>query len=148
MAQGFSAEAVGVLDGLVNPPGKLDGRVVGGKLRRRRAVLDLSLAAVAKVNGDTNVLTRIPRGEVFAFGMLTSSVTLATSTVSIGNAGTAAKYRAAAVFTAVDTPTPFGKATAADDLPLTDYEDVILTIATADLPGAGIVVVDIYTSGR
>jgi hypothetical protein len=148
MAQGFAAEAIGVLDGLVNPAGKLDGRVVGGKLRRFRAVLDLSLATTAKNVADTNVLTRLPRGYVFAYGVLTSSVTLATSTVAIGNATTPGKYRAAAVSTAVDAPALFGPAAVIDDPALTDYEDVIMTNAVAALPGAGIVVVDIFASGR
>lgn len=149
MATGYAAEAVGVLDSTLTPAGKLDGRVVGGKLRRRRAVLDLSLATVAKNSGDINVLTRIPCGEAFAFGVLTASATMgATATIAIGVSGTAGKYRAAAVFTAVDTPTMFGPAATVDDAPLTAYEDVILTIAAAALPGAGILVVDIYTSGR
>jgi hypothetical protein len=60
MAQGYSAEATGVLDGTTNPAGKFDGRVVNAKLRASRATLDLSLAAVAKNSGDTNVLCPLP----------------------------------------------------------------------------------------
>lgn len=148
MAQGYAAELVGVLDGTLNPAAKANGQVVGAKVRRYRAVLDLAAATVAKNVGDTNVLCRIPAGEAFYVGVINSSVSLGTSTISIGNAATPAKHRAAAVHTATDTPTPFGKASAADDAPLAAYEDVILTIATAALPGAGIVVIDILTSGR
>jgi hypothetical protein len=148
MAQGFAAELVGVLDSTLNPAGKSDARVAGARVRTHRATLDLSLAAVAKVNGDTNVLARIPRGHRVIGGIINSTVTLGSSTVAIGISGTAAKYKAAAVFTATDTPTLFGKAGAQDDPPLTDYEDVLLTVGAADLPGTGIVVIDILTSGR
>jgi hypothetical protein len=148
MAQGFAAEVVGVLDATLNPAGKLDARVSGGRVRRRRAVLDLSLATVAKNSGDTNLLCRIPRGEAFAFGIVNADATMgATATIAIGNATTAGKYRAAAIFTAA-APTLFGPAGVEDDAPLTDYEDVIMTIAAANLPGAGILVIDIFTSGR
>jgi hypothetical protein len=48
MAQGFASEVIGVLDGTLNPPAKLDGRVQGGRVRIREATLDLSLATTAK----------------------------------------------------------------------------------------------------
>jgi hypothetical protein len=148
MAQGYSAETLGVLDGTLNPAAKTDGRLEGARMRSYRAVLDLSQATVAKNNGDTNVLCRLPRGQRVIKGIITSSVSLATATVAIGNAGTPGKYRAAAVFTATDTPTAFGVATSLDDAPLTAFEDVIMTIGTAALPGAGIVVIELLTSGR
>lgn len=148
MAQGFAAELVGVLDGTLNPPAKRDGRVANARLRIHRATLDLSLASVAKVNGDTNVLARIPRGQVVVAAILNSTVTLGATTVAIGIAGTAAKYKNAAVFTTPDTPTLCMNAAAQDDAPLTDYEDVIMTFAAANAPGAGIIVVDLLVSGR
>lgn len=148
MAQGYSAELLGVLDSTLNPAAKASGMVHGAKLRRYRATLDLALATVKKANGDTNVLCRLPKGEAFAYGVITVSATLATSTVAIGTAATAAKYKAAAVHTTADAPALFGKASAIDDAPLADHEDVIMTIAVADLPAAGIIVVDIFTSGR
>ena len=60
-------------------------------------------------------------------------------------AGTAAKYRAAAVFTAA-APTLFGVSTAVDDAPLTAQEVVILTNTTAALPASGTLIVDLYFS--
>jgi hypothetical protein len=56
--------------------------------------------------------------------------------VAIGIAGTTGKYRAAAVFTATDTPTLFG-VTSGLLAPLTAEEIVIITIAAASLPASG-----------
>lgn len=70
-------------------------------------------------------------------------------TAAVGVAGTPAKYRAAATFTAVDTPTPFGPAARfADDAPSAD-EEIILTVSVAALPNtAGAkLVVDLYFAG-
>jgi hypothetical protein len=149
MAQGFAAEVTGVLDGTLNPPARVDGRIVGGRVRMRRATLDLSLANVAKNIGDTNVLCRIPAGEAFLFGILNPSVGLgAAATVAIGNATTAGKYRAAAIQNTAEAKEMFGLSSAMDDVPLAAYEDVLLTVAAAALPGAGIVNVLIFTTGR
>jgi hypothetical protein len=104
---------------------------------RRRATLDLS-AATTKNSGDTNVLFRIPAGEPGRFGVIvTSSVDLgATATIAIGKAGHR-QVQGRCTFRNVDTPLLFGIATTLDDAPLAAYEDVILTIAAAALPGAG-----------
>jgi hypothetical protein len=149
MAQGFSSELLGVLDGTQNPPAKFDGRVHGGRVRVRKCTLDLSLATTAKNAGDTNVLCRIPQGEAFLFGILNPSVGLgAAATVAIGNATTAGKYRAAAIQNTAEAKEVFGLSTAMDDAPLGAYEDVLMTIAAAALPGAGIINVLIFTTGR
>lgn len=148
MAQGYAIEVVGVLDGTVNPASKSDARVTGGRKRGHRFTLDLALATVAKVNGDTNVLARIPRGQVVTGITFNSTVTLGATTVAIGNATTANKYKNAAVFTTPDTPTGYMNAAAQDDTPLTDYEDVILTFGAANAPGAGVIVGEVHTLGR
>lgn len=149
MAQGYAAELVGVLDGTLTSPAKADGRVHGGAVRNYHATLDMAQATVAKNSGDTNVLFRLPAGCKPLFLVLTASATMgATATIAIGKSGTAAKYKAAAIFTAVDTPTMFMLSSAADDAPLAADEDVILTIAAAALPGAGVLTVDMLCSAR
>jgi hypothetical protein len=149
MAQGFAAELVGVLDGTLNPASKSDARVTGGRVRCHRATLDLALAAVAKNNGDTNVIARIPRGQAVMFGILNPSVGLGgAATVAIGNATTAGKYRAAAIQNTAEAKEIFGLSTAMDDPPLTDYEDVLMTIGAANLPGAGVIEILLFTTGR
>lgn len=131
----------------------LSGGVVGGNVRRYRAVVTLAAQAAGAY-----ALVTLPPGHTFAYGVVTSSVSLGTSTIAVGIAGSAAKYKAAAVFTAVDTPTLFGNAAAvgaASALTSTVGsspkgtgvdEAVILTVAAAALPASGTLVVDIYTS--
>jgi len=120
---------------------------VGGRVRRYRNVINLATVngGSAVTTADTIALTEIPAGSVFDYGMLTSSVTLGTSTLAIGVAGTTGKYRAAAVSTAVDTPAIFGGATAqADTDPSLAVIYPIVTVAVANLPTTGTVVIDLY----
>jgi hypothetical protein len=126
------------------PQAQPDSAVVGGKVRRLRASFNLA----AQANGDTLTLGKLPAGASFLMGLITSSVSLATSTLAIGVAGTAGKYRAAAVHTAADAPTPFGVAATKDDAPLAADETLIATIGTAALPGAGQLVIDILYTTR
>lgn len=118
--------------------------VYHAKLKRLRATFTLA----TQTTSDTLVIGTLPAGATFAYGVLTSSVTLGTSTVAIGITGTTGKYRAAAVFTAVDTPTMFGLAAqaGASDPALSADEQVFATIAVASLPASGTLVVDLYYS--
>ena len=140
MANTFSAEANKYLNSV--PVQLADGAAHGGNLRRYRA----TIALASQASADTITLAKPPAGGAFAYGVLTSTVSLGTSTVAIGVAGTPGKFRAAAVFTAVDTPTLFGIASAVDDAPLSAAETVILTIGVAALPAAGTLIVDLYYS--
>ena len=125
------------------PPTKVSGAVQGGRTRRFRAVFTMAAQAAA----DDIVLALIPAGYTFAFGVITATATMgASATVAIGVAGNTGKYRTAAVYTAVETPTLFGKTTAMDDVPLAAAETVLATIAVASLPGAGVVVIDLFFS--
>lgn len=113
---------------------------VGGRLRRYSG----SITLASQTTSDTIVVAQIPAGADFAFGVLTSSVTLGTSTIAIGITGNTGLYRAAGTFTAVDTPTMFGPATAVKAANLTAEQQVFITIATANLPASGTLVVDLY----
>ncbi|HEY4161991.1 MAG TPA: hypothetical protein VGM59_02935 [Dongiaceae bacterium] len=97
----------------------------------------------AQPTTDTIEVARLPKGARVLFGLLNSTVSLGTSTISIGPASAAAKYRAAAVFTAVDTPTFFGPAAVAGE-PVTAEEIVQITTATAALPSSGTLRVQIF----
>lgn len=138
------------------PPTPTGNEALGGRLRCYRATIPLDAPKLSpSSNGagvttaDTVSLCKVPAGMRFVNGRITSSVSLGTSTISIGNAASAAKYRAAAVFTATDTPTEFGTAAAmAADAGNVD-EEVLLTVATANLPttaGAKLVV-DMFFTG-
>lgn len=105
-------------------------------------VFRAQITLAAQASGDVIKLMRLPKGILPLFGLLTSTVSLGTSTLAIGNATTAGKYRAAGVFTATDTPTPFGVAANLGVVPLANDEEVLATIGTAALPGSGTAFVD------
>lgn len=125
----------------------------GGRERLFRKVITLA----SQANPSTISLGRIPPGMVFIRGFLTTSASLGSSTVAIGIAGTAGKYRAAATFTATDTPTSFGIATVMSAATTGTVgsspkgtgvdEDLILTVGAAALPSSGTLVVDLEFSG-
>ncbi len=123
------------------PETNANGAVQGGRLRRFRATITLA----SQADGDTVTLARVPAGYAFAYGIINASATLGSSTVAIGTASSAGKYRASAVFTAA-APTLFGVVGAVDDAPLSDAETVILTNTTAALPSSGTLVVDLFFS--
>jgi hypothetical protein len=132
------------------PPRAPGNEALGGRKRLYRATIDLDAPKLSTTqNGtvittaDTVLLARIPAGMRFAQGRITSSVSLGTATVAIGTAAAPGKYRAAAVHTAVDTPTSFGVTAAMAAPALGADEEVILTVATANLPntaGADLVI--------
>ena len=149
MATGYATEAIGVLDGTVLPASKSDGRIVNAKTRVFQATLDMAASTTKRANGDINYLFRIPRGYKPVLGWTLGSVTMgANATIAIGIVGAAGKYRAAATHTGT-TPSLFMLSAAADDAPLTDYEDWILTVGHADgLPAEGILQVFALCAAR
>lgn len=131
---------------LQNQPRQMpNAAYAGGRVRRYRNTITLE----SQASGDTITLQPIPAGHVFAFGILNATVTLgASATIAIGVAGTAEKFRAAAVFTAA-APTLFGLIGAMDDDPVSDNAGgftPIVTVGVAGLPSSGTLTVDIYTS--
>lgn len=147
MAQYLSNELAGTTTGLSTSAGvgyKPRASVYGGRLKRLRATITLA----SQTTSDTLALGNLPAGAVFAFGVITSTVSLGTSTLAVGISGTTGKYRTAATFTATDTPTTFGNAAqvAQSDAGLSAEEAVIGTIATANLPASGTLIVDLYYS--
>lgn len=138
------------------PPQPAGNEAANGRMRMYRATIPLdapptssTTAGSGITTSDTVVLARRPAGWRFAGGEITSSVSLGTSTISIGTAASTAKYKAAAVFTATDTPTPFGKASAMAEAALNTDETIILTTATANLPttAGAVLVIDMLFVG-
>jgi hypothetical protein len=146
MARRFSKEAQGTFDG-TQPPRQQSGAALG-KLHRMRCTYDLAVDG-AVTTADEILLGKLPAGAVFAYGVINCSATLATSVIAIGTNAVHAsngQYRAAAVQTVVDAPAMFGRTPAQIAEPLAAPTDVFLTVATANLPGAGTIVVDIFYS--
>lgn len=141
----LSTELGGSANQTAAPVGyKPKATVYGARLKRLRATVTLN----SQSTSDTLVLGNLPSGSVFAYGVLTSSVSLGSSTLAIGPAASTGKYRTAATFTSTDTPTMFGNtaAVSAADTGSTADEQVIGTIASAALPASGTLVVDLYYS--
>lgn len=127
----------------------------GSSVKRFRSVINLAAVATSTFGasqasvgtGDWVMLAIIPAGHVFDYGIITSSVSLATAVVAIGTNPVHAsngQYRAAAAFTAVNVPTLFGVASAQSDVPVAADTPVYLTVATAALPSSGTLVIDLY----
>lgn len=108
-------------------PGFVDGTV-------RCFVEEIALAG--QTTADTIEVARLPKGAVPLFGVLETDTSLGTATVAIGIAGATGKYRAAAAFTATDTPTLFGAGDAVGEA-LAGEEVVFVTIGVASLPASG-----------
>ncbi len=134
------------------PPGQPGNAAYGGRERLYRATIRVDAPKLTSTtNGtvvttaDTILLARVPPGHRFIGGRLTASISMGTSTLAIGTAATPGKYRAAAVFTAVDTPTDFGLASAMAAAESTADEDIILTVGVASLPttAGGLLVIDL-----
>lgn len=117
------------------------GQGVNSFVHVHRQVINMA----AQPDTDTPLLARIPAGHVVLGGELITTATLGATTIAIGTVAVPAKYKAAAVLTATDTPTPFGKAAALAEGPLAVDTDIVLTQVGA-LPGAGQLVSLIYTS--
>jgi hypothetical protein len=116
----------------------------GARLRRYRA--SITLASQVFGAGNEIILAKVPAGLTFAYGVLTSDTSLGTSTVSVGISGTVAKYKAAAVNTALDTPALFGTTAQIGQAALTAEEVIFLQVLIANLPASGNLVVDLYFS--
>lgn len=75
----------------------------------------------------------LPKGAVFLYGHLSTTVTLGSSTLAIGDAGAAARYRAAAVLTATGAPELFAAAAGRQFVAEEDTV-VVAVVAGANLP--------------
>ena len=106
--------------------------VANGRLRRRRATIDLS----AQTSGDQIGLCEIGEGEYFVCGFLTASASLGAATLKIG-----------AAFTDADAPVAFGTTAAKSDPAPKGGVEVVATVGTAALPASGVLIVDIVTAG-
>lgn len=135
-----------------NPPGAPGNAAYGGRKRTYRATIRVDAPKLTSTtNGtvvttaDTILLARVPPGSRFIGGRLTASISMGTSTLAIGTAAATGKYRAAAVFTATDTPTDFGLASAMAAVESTADEEIILTVAVASLPttAGGLLIIDL-----
>ena len=147
MAQYLSNELAGTVTGLTTAAAagyKPRASAYAARMKRMRATITLA----SQTTSDTIVIGNLPAGSTFAYGILNSDTSLGSSTLAIGTSGTTGKYRAAATFTSTNTPTIFGTAATEGvvDPGLAADEQVIATIAAANLPSSGTLIVDLFYS--
>lgn len=106
--------------------------VDGGKKRSNLEIFNFASDAV----GAYNIGAAVPKGARITSIRMMSSISLGTTTLALGIAGTAGKYRAAATYTTTDTWTELGAASALFD-ELTADEQLIMTLAAATAPSSG-----------
>ena len=148
MAQGTSI----TYRNAVTNGGTNDGSAVDANVRVYRATIALDDTVNFKgASGDTDLIARLPPGSRIKQIDVISSVSLTTSTLAFGIAGTAAKFGAAKAYgvvpdTIVSWATASAQAGVMSNLPV----DVLMTIGVAALPtgATNIMVVDIIYSAR
>ena len=107
----------------------------------------------SQASGVNIPVARIPFGSILLGILINGSVSLGTSTVAFGDMNNTARFKAAAVFTAVDTATQVLNS-ASQGAALTTcydvnavsnqaYEDIVMTVAAAALPASGTLVVSV-----
>lgn len=123
----------------LNPVTKTAGRV-------RNFATTLALAS--QTNGTTLGVARIPLPAMVTRITMLTDTSLGSSTVALGDASDTAKFKAAATFTATDTPTSVGKQSALATVIYSGYDcqsgaakngytDITMTIGAANLPSSG-----------
>ena len=134
MADFYATEFVGGPDGTLQPPKKLDGRLVSAKKRRTRATKPTTSALAV---GDRLYLGKLPQGGVMhSIGGVTDT-SLGTTTLSVGTTAAFGKYVNGKTLTTIDQPSSIGpKASAAVAGAVTADEDIWLTVGVAAIPAA------------
>ncbi len=133
MADIYALEFVGGPDGTQQPPKKLDGRIVGAKKRRTRAVKPTTILNV----GDRLYIGKLPQDAVLQAITGNTDTSLGTTTLSVGTTLQPTKYVNAATLTATNVPTALGPRAAAATLqPIAADEDLWITVGVAAIPAA------------
>lgn len=141
MTTWYSAELTGIDSLPVNKPNAINGY---NAIRKRfRATITLASQQVA----DIIHIARFPAGSMFEFGLLNTSVTLTTSTLSIGVTGNTTKYLSSGTLTTANTPTIFAAPVTDESMsPYTAEEQIFITVGVLALPASGTLVVDLFVS--
>lgn len=106
-----------------------------------------SITYAAQANGSTINGPIIPKSRLVKSVELMTSVSTGSATLAAGNAGTAAKYIAAAAITTAGVSTEGNLAIADPPVPLAADEQTIITVGGAALPGAGVLWIITHTVG-
>lgn len=137
MSDLYALEFVGGPDGTVQPPRKLDGRVVSAKKRRTRAVKPQTILNV----GDRLYIGKLPQDAVLQQLSCNTDTSLGSTTLSVGTTAQPAKYANGRTVTTTDAPSTIGpRAAIAGQAPVSFDEDLWVTIGGAAIPAAVVAV--------
>lgn len=144
---GYGSYRTGVVDGTDPSPKKIPGAFNGGDKKTFVERFDLSLAAVLKNIGQNNLVASIPKDHAILSIKVSSTVSLTTSQLKFGTAADDDLYGTAKAYgTTADAVVEYLLTSQRGVLLTGDPDtDVLMGITTANLPGAGIIVVEIET---
>lgn len=138
MATFYATKATDVFN--TSPVVKASPAAHGGRVR----ALSDTLTYNSQASGSTLVFGGgyIPKGARVLYGVLTTSASTGSATVSVGISGSTAKYKALAAYTTADTPLVFGVTAGLTET--TADEQIIVTTGGAALPASGTLTVTMF----
>lgn len=145
---GYGNYRTGSIDGSLPTPTKQPGAINDGTRRVFLEIFDLSKANVDKVAGTSNVVADVPAGHAILAIWVRSTVSLTTSQLAFGIAGTAAKFGAAAAYGTTPEASKDYLLASQKGVILPAAQRIIMTDTVADLPGTGTIVVEVITAAR
>jgi hypothetical protein len=115
----------------------LNAKYNGGRVRCFAERFNLSTinGGTALAINDVVKVGRVPKGAVFLKGEITTTVTLGSTQVSIGDSGNAARFRAAAVLTSTSAIEIFAAA-AGRQYEFPELTEILLTVTAAAAPNS------------
>lgn len=133
----------------IGAAGLIHAALNGGVKKSYIEIFDLADTDFKGANGDNNLVALIPGGEVITGIRVQSSVSLGTSTLAFGTAADGDLYAAPLAYgTTANAEVRYPVLAAVKGVPLASHTKVYMLAGTANLPGAGRVVVEIETSSR
>lgn len=144
---GYGNYRTGVNDGTDPSPGKIPGAFNGGNVCKFVERFDLSQANVLKAIAADNLVAEIPHDHALLSIKVSSTVSLATSTLSFGTAASPTLYGAAKAYgTTPDAVVEYLPTLRRGVLLTTEPETrILMTNGALLLPSTGIIVVEIET---
>lgn len=148
MADGFGNFRTGASDGTLPVPVRIPGAVNGGRVASFLEKFDLSKSNVQKVATNRNLVVEVPVGHRLLSIKVRSSVSLTTSQLKFGDGTDDDAFGVAAAYGTTAEAEKEYLLVAKKGEPLAADTKIWMTHTTADLPAAGIVVVEVITSAR
>lgn len=142
---GYGSYRTGVIDGTDPSPKKIPGHVNGGNACKFIEKFDLSQSNVLKNAGQNNVVCDIPENHAPLSIKVSSSVDLTTSQLKFGTVADDDLFGTAKAYGTTPNAVVEYLLTSQRGNILSEGARLLMGITTANLPGAGIIVVEVET---